>query len=67
MAIFVIILVRKNVYKGVDLLENVSMFESCLENVLKCDVCLKIVRMFASFDQVIRNIYLPTQRSFLHF
>ena len=37
-----------NVYKGVCLLENVSMFESLLGNVLKlcCDVFLKIARMF---------------------
>ena len=40
------ILVRKKVYKDVCLLKNVSMFESCLEIVLKyvC-VCLKIERI----------------------
>ena len=40
-----------NIYKGVCLLKNVSMFESLFcENVLKlcCDVFLKIARVFAS-------------------
>ena len=41
-----------NIYKGVCLFKNVSMFESLfLGNVLKlcCEVCLKIARMFCKF------------------
>ena len=66
------ILVRKNVYKDVDLLkcfQFCKMFESvydCFENSKDVFV-LKIARMFCfEFEQVTRNI-LPTQKSFLCF
>ena len=59
---FVMILVRKNVYKDVCLLKMFSMFVRYFESVGACfenrkDVCFKI-------EQVIRSILL-TQMSFL--
>ena len=56
------ILVRKNVYKDVDLLKMFSSFVRCFESVGDCfenskDVCFEI-------EQVIRS-NLPTQMSFL--
>ena len=60
------ILVRKNVYKDVCLLKNVSMFESCLEIVLEMCVCLFENRKdYFEIDQVTRSI-IPTQKSFLY-